>query len=120
MLCGMLIQNQIKRTLSTPANIAYLRQMPDTADIRHRTDLAQRVCGQFGFQYARGQLQVSGCLKALRELERSGHLSLPRVDRATQSRKSSRSLGQAVAVPIDLPRESGAVQGLQLGPDPRR
>jgi len=114
MLWGMFIQNQIKRTLSTPANTDYVRQLLKRADIRHRTDLAKRVCEQFGFYDAGGQIQISGCVKALRALERAGHITLPRVERKEQANKSPRRLAQAVALPVDVPRAAGDVQDLRL------
>ena len=43
----------------------------------HRTGLAGRLCEEFGFFDARGRAQVSGCLAALRVLERAGRLRLP-------------------------------------------
>jgi hypothetical protein len=52
----MITQNQIKRTLSTPENIDTIRQLLANEDILHRTDVAIRVCEQFNFYDARGQL----------------------------------------------------------------
>ena len=65
-------QNQIKRTLSEPTNIAYIDDLLENKVIRHRSELATLVCEQFGFHDARGEEQRSGCLKALRELEVAG------------------------------------------------
>lgn len=110
----MFIQNQIKRTLSTPANTEYIRHLLENEDILHRTDLATRVCKQFEFYDARGQLQISGCVKALRQLEKAGHIILPRVERKEQARKSPRRLPEAVALPVDVPQEVGDVQDLTL------
>jgi hypothetical protein len=114
MLWGMFIQNQIKRTLSTPANTEYVRQLLESEDIRHRTDLAKRVCEQFGFFDAGGQFQISGCVKALRQLEKAGDITLPKVERKGQAKKSPRRLAQAVALPVEVPREAGDVQDLRL------
>lgn len=110
----MFIQNQIKRTLSTPANTEYIRHLLENEDILHRTDLATRVCKQFEFYDARGQIQISGCVKALRQLEKAGHIILPRVERKEQARKSPRRLPEAVALPVDVPQEVGDVQDLRL------
>lgn len=110
----MFIQNQIKRTLSTPANTEYIRHLLENEDILHRTDLATRVCKQFEFYDARGQIQLSGCVKALRQLEKAGHIILPRVERKQQARKSPRRLPEAVALPVDVPQEVGDVQDLRL------
>ncbi len=114
MLWRMFIQHQIKRTLSTPVNTDYIRHLLENGDILHRTDLATRVCQQFEFYDARGQIQVGGCVKALRQLEREGHFILPVVDRKKQARKSPRRLPEAVPLPVDVPQEAGDVQDLRL------
>jgi len=110
----MFIQNQIKRTLSTPANTDYIKQLLENGDILHRTDLATRVCNRFEFYDARGQIQISGCVKALRQLEKAGHIILPRVERKEQARKSPRRLPEGVPLPVDVPQEAGDVQDLRL------
>ena len=68
----MYIQNQIKRTLSTPASIETIRDLLKDKELYNRTKLASRACEEFKFYDARGQVQISGCLKALRELESAG------------------------------------------------
>jgi len=110
----MFIQNQIKRTLSTSASTEFIRQLLEKEDILHRTDLATRVCKQFEFYDARGQIQLSGCVKALRQLEKAGHIILPHVERKAQARKSPRRLAEAVALPVDVPPAVGDVQDLRL------
>ena len=109
----MITQNQIKRTLSTPANIETIRQLLANEDIRHRTDVAIRACKQFNFTDARGQLQVSSCAKALRELEKAGHIILPGVQKK-RAKKSPRRLSQAVCLPVELPDTVGDIQELRL------
>jgi hypothetical protein len=109
----MITQNQIKRTLSTPANIETIRQLLANEDIRHRTDVAIRACKQFEFYDARGQLQVSSCAKALRQLEKAGHIILPGVQQR-RARKSPRRLSEAVSLPVDVPPEVGVVLDLML------
>lgn len=109
----MITQNQIKRTLSTPANIETIRQLLENEDILHRTDLARRTCKQFDFYDARGQIQVSSCAKALRQLEKAGHIILPGVQRK-RARKLPRRLQEPVSLPVDVPHEVGDVQDLTL------
>ncbi len=109
----MIIQNQIKRTLSTPANIETIRQLLANEDILHRTDVAIRACKQFNFYDARGQLQVSSCAKALRQLEKAGHIILPGVQK-NRAKKSPRRLSEAVSLAVDVPPEVGDVQDLML------
>lgn len=113
MLCRMFTQNQIKRTLSKPTNIEYIRHLLENEDILHRTDLATRACKQFEFYDARDQLQISGCAKALRQLERAGHIILPGVSRE-RAKKLSRRLPEPVSLPVDVPHEVGDVEDLRL------
>jgi len=109
----MFTQNQIKRTLSKSANIEYIRHLLENEDILHRTDLATRACKQFEFYDARDQLQISGCAKALRQLERAGHIILPGVSRE-RAKKLSRRLPEPVSLPVDVPHEVGDVEDLRL------
>ncbi|MGV6802964.1 MAG: IS4 family transposase [Ruegeria sp.] len=107
------MQNQIKQTLSTPANIEYIRHLLENEEILHRTDLATRVCKQFAFYDARGQIQLSGCAKALRQLETAGHIVLPGV-RRKRARKLLRRLAEPVPLPVQVPQQAGKVQDLEL------
>ncbi len=83
----MHIQNQIKRTLCEPSNIEYIRHLLTSEEVPHRTDLATRACEQFGFHDTRGQAQIGGCLKALRDLACAGPFVL--LARRVQPRPSS-------------------------------
>jgi len=69
---GMNVQNQIKRALSKPESIEYVRQLLEEEELFTRSELAEVVCEEFGFQDPRGQNQLGGCLKALRALEAKG------------------------------------------------
>lgn len=109
----MITQNQIKRTLSIPANIETIRQLLENGDILHRADLTKRTCKQFEFYDARGQLQVSSCAKALRQLEQAGHFILPGVQRKP-TKKSPHRLQAPVSLPADVPPEVEDVQDLSL------
>lgn len=114
MLGGMnILQNQIKRTLSEPGNIVFIRGLLDSHTVAPRSELAVRVCERFGFQDARGRMQLAGCLKALRELEEGGHFSLPAA-RVGPGRGSPRRLSEPVALPGAVPSEVGGVNGLEL------
>jgi hypothetical protein len=106
-------QNQIKRTLSKPTGIEYICGLLEGNGIIHRSGLAAAVCGQFGFHDPRGQEQLSGCLKALRELEAAGHFVLPEA-RTTPGRSSPRRLSKPVALPVGVPSRADEVSGLEL------
>ncbi len=108
---GMDTQSQIKRTLSQAR--ARVCRLLERTGFRHRTAVAEAVCAAFGFTDARGAPQRGGCLKALRELEAAGGLTLPAA-RARTGPNSPRRLGVPVPVPEAVPAEVGAVQGLRL------
>ena len=109
----MNIQNQIKRTLSLSTSIEYIKQLLGGKGIAHRADLAKQVCTNFEFYDARGGMQTSGCLKALRELELLGHFELPRAQHKTGT-KSPRRLTNPVPLPIDVPDEVNHIAALEL------
>jgi hypothetical protein len=109
----MNLQNQIKRALSKPESIEYVSRLLEGEEFFSRTELADFVCEQFGFQDPRGQNQLGGCLKALRELEAKGWFQLP----GTQIQKGKpapRRLSEPVAEPKGVPGEVGEVGGLEL------
>src|SRR5215831_18392282 len=110
-------QHQIKRTLSTPESIAVIRRLLADGTHANRSSVARATCEHFGFVDARGRSQTAGCVKALRELEHSGHFALPAAG-PTGRRKSNvgsaRRLGKPVPEPRDVPALAGDVQGLVL------
>ena len=53
----MELQNQIKRTLSTPEAIESVRRLLEDDSISSRIELAELVCEEFGFQDPRGENQ---------------------------------------------------------------
>jgi hypothetical protein len=107
-------QNQIKRTLSGPEAIARVRRLIDDADDMVRTKLAEEVCEQFGFFDPCGGAQRSTCLKALRELEEEGHITLPVGRGGARKAPSPLRLPEAVPPARGVPSEAGDVRGLQL------
>jgi len=109
----MKTQNQIKRTLSTSTGIEYIKQLLRGNKVAHRSDLAKQVCTQFKFHDARGAMQTSGCLKALRELESSGHFDLPKAQHKTGT-KSPRRLTAPVPLAVDVPDEVNRIKTLEL------
>jgi len=110
-------QNQIKRTLSFPASIETIRGLLENKELNNRTQLAKRVCEKFKFSDTRGQVQISGCLKALRELEAAGHFSLPAASIQSGKKpgqKSLRRLASPLPPPVAVPAKAGEVQDLKL------
>jgi hypothetical protein len=109
------IQNQIKRALSAPNSIEIIRQLLTDRTYRYRSTFADAVCQHFGFHDARGRLQRSGCIKALRELERSGHFVLPEPGAmGAKGARSPRRLGRPVEEPHAVAEQAGEVRGLRL------
>ena len=106
-------QNQIKRTLGQPESIDIVRSHLAGSTHKNRASLSRALCQHFNFHDARAGLQIGGCNKALRELERAGHFILP-ASRMPKTVKSPRRLGVAVPDPVDVPKLAGAVQGLAL------
>ncbi len=113
MLQSMNIQSQIKRTLSLSTSIEYIKQLLRDNEVVHRSDLAKQVCTNFKFHDARGEMQTSGCQKALRELESSGHFDLPKVQHQSGI-KSPRRLTEPVRLPVDVPSEVTSIAALEL------
>ena len=109
----MKAQNQIKRTLSEPVPIEYISQLLQSEEIANRTDLASRTCQQFGFYDVSGKIQISGCLKALRELETAGHFVLPKPQQKPV-KKTPRRLTAPVPLPVDVPTDVTAIDKLEL------
>ncbi len=110
---GMKTQNQIKRTLAELENIEFIRELLESNELIHKFELAQLLCQQFGFYDPGGQEQISGCLKALRELEAQGHFALPAA-RRNPGRGSPRRLPEPVVPPEQVPSQAGDVRGLKL------
>jgi len=106
-------QNQIKHTLSDSSNIAYVCGLLENGVVRHRNELAEQVCKHFGFYDIRGRLQRGGCVKALRDLEATGHFILPKVCTSHCSH-SPRRLSEPVPAAVDVPARVEDVQELEL------
>jgi len=106
-------QNQIKRKLSQPEAIEHVCKLLDASDTMKITKLADKLCEQFGFYNPLGEKQRAGCLKALRELEQAGSITLPQSPRKIKKR-SPRRLAQPLPEPQAVPSEVGALRGLEL------
>ena len=108
-------QNEIKRTLKQQTSIETIRGLLEQQEHRSRSSVAESVCQHFGFFDARQRSQTAGCVKALRELARAGHIVLPAaLDRGGGGAKSPRRLGEAVEAARDVPDQVNDVRGLTL------
>ena len=61
-------QNQIKRTLSQPRAIDYILNVFDATDKIKGTELADKVCEEFGFFDQRGKKQRTAGVREAREV----------------------------------------------------
>ena len=107
-------QHEIKRTLSRADSVEVVRRLLASRAWPHRSAVAVAVCEQFGFYDPRGRPQRSGCVKALRELEATGHFSLPLSVGSRAGGGPPRGLSQPVPAPAEVPDDVGAVGGLEL------
>ena len=106
----MVDQHCIAATLATAAAVAILQLLLAEAGGASRTEIARRVCREFGFLDSRGALQLASCLKALRSLHAAGRIRLPAPRHGGRRRCQPRRLGQAVPQPSAVPASAGAVQ----------
>ena len=106
-------QNQIKRTLTQPEAIEKINNILDTNNNINRTKLADKLCDHFNFFDPCGNRQRSGCLKALRKLEQTGHLVLP-FPMLNSGPKNPRRLTEPVPEPKNVPADAGNINELRL------
>ena len=109
----MQIQNQIKKTLSEPNGIQYIRDLLTNQNPGSRRELAAHVCERFQFYDMRGESQLAGCVQAMRELESVGHFRLPEMKHKPGKRSLPR-LHEPVAQPVGVPEDAGSIQDLEL------
>ena len=106
----MKTQNLIKQKLSQPESVVVVHQILEDNTDAPRCAIAERVCEHFAFFNALGKPQKSGCLRALRELERIGRFQLPRARRQSPQ-AGPRRCTEPVEEPRDLP--SGAADQIE-------
>ena len=108
-----IIQNQIKRTLSKPCNIEYIQRLIKSNNFPHRTSLALHLCEHFKFKDVCEKSQTSGCLIAIRNLERKGHFILP-IALKNPGCQSIKRLAEPLSPPDNIPATVGKIKGLEL------
>ncbi len=106
-------QNLIEQKLSQPESVVVIQQILEDNTDAPRSAIAERVCEHFSFFDALGKPQKSGCLKALRELDRAGRFRLPQPRREAPS-TDPRRLTKTVAEPRNTPSAAGQIQELEL------
>lgn len=106
-------QNQIKRTLKQPEALKQICSMLEANENIKRVELADQLCGHFGFFDLRGEKQRGGCLKALRELEQKKYFILPKSTRKLGSIKPRR-LSEPVPEAQNVPHQADEICNLEL------
>ena len=106
-------QNLIQQQLNRPESITVIRQLLVENDTLSRSAIATLVCEEMSFYSPNGKPQQATCIKALRELERVGHIVLPDVGSKPVSRSPKRLAGP-VEPPLNVPAQAGEVLGLTL------
>ena len=109
----MKTQNLIKRKLSQPESVVVVQQILEDNREAPRSAIAERVCEHFEFFNALGRAQKSGCLDALRELERAGRFQLP-PSRRQSPQSGPRRFAEPVPAPQDVPAAAGQIDQLEL------
>ncbi len=110
----MVDQHCIAATLATATAVATVQVLLAEAGGATRTEIARRVCREFGFRDSRGGLQLASCQKALRSLHADGCIRLPPPRHGGRQHCRPRRLRQPVPAPRAVPASAGAVQGLRL------
>ena len=87
--------------------------MTDEEESFSRSELADFLCEEFGFQDPRGQNQQASCLLALRDLDAKGWIELPPSENEKRT-FALRRLPAPVPDPQAVPAEAGLVRGLDL------
>lgn len=110
----MEVRKPILRTLTEALGEGRLDAILSDPDAG-RSELARRVSRSFGFIDSRGEMQVTGCLAALRSLERKGHVSLPPARRGGGTGRVL-ELGAPIPFPAGVPERAGLVRDLAVVP----
>ncbi len=109
----MAVRTPIQRRLAEPDAVERVVQLMGASPGMHRTGLADRLCGEYGFVDPGGGPQRSGCLKALRTLEERGCFVLP-APRTRTGPARPRRLEQSVPAPEGVPQSAEQIRGLEL------
>jgi len=109
-------QNQIKHVLSAPESIEYIQSYSDAHKSFNRVELAAHLCKHFGFIDAKGRTQIQATTHALRQMDRFGEITLPKINRTkhAKTRQPSRLAGGVPPTVGEVPADVGDVLGLRL------
>ena len=110
----MVVQSDISGTFRTQGARAHIIQVLKTERFPSRRALAVRLCEDFDFVDAKGDWQISGCMKALYALERSvEQIVLPAAAKPAPN-NAPRLLDTAVPAVQNVPARLKDLQGLSV------
>jgi hypothetical protein len=112
MVC-MKTQSRIKSVLTQPEAIERIKKVLRSSGDMNRTALADRICSLFGFINPRGEKQHSGCMKALRALEKEGWFELPKSN-YSRGKTSPKLPKEPVPDVNGVPDQVGKISQLKL------
>lgn len=112
---GMVLRGHIQGRLARPDALERVAQLQREHPEMHRTELADRLCHEFGLVDARGAVRRASCLKALRTLAAREVLELP-APVARTGQPTPRRLPEGVPEPREVPSRVEEVGGLSLVP----
>ena len=109
-----MVHSDISGTLRTEAAQAHIIELLGTQQFPSRRAFVVRVCEDFDFLDAKGDWQVSGCMKALYGLERKvAQIVLPAAAVAAPN-NAPRLLDASVPAPQAVPAKLRDIQGLYV------
>jgi len=104
----------IKQRLLADENVKVVERKVASEPSITRLGLAKYICAKLSFKDPKGDLQVSSCLKALRDLATKGVLPLPPPRISTQKEWNPRRLESGVDEPVGVPDRVDKIDNLEL------
>jgi len=104
----------VKLVLKQDENIEMIKQILESKPSYTRSDLARFLCTKFDFKNAGGDLQLSSCLKSLRDFEQKGLIHLPQLLKVNKKKWEYRRLGHTIPVPTDIPESVDQIEHIAL------
>ena len=104
----------VKQVLKKDETIEKIKNVLKSEPTYTRHALAQFLCREFNFINAAGDLQLSSCLKSLREFDAKGLIDLPQPSKVNKKKWEPRRLGHTIPVPADIPASVDQIKTIHL------
>jgi Druantia protein DruA/Transposase DNA-binding len=104
----------VKQRLEQPESVKLVRRLLEADPQPSRCGLAKDLCRRLGLRDPKGDWQVAGTAKALRELEAQGLWTLPEPRSRHRGPQSPTRLGKRVPPPTAVPEVLSEIRGLRL------